>query len=158
MFERVVVGLIAVVAASIALLSMLRAGFNPISVMIQALLLTIAFMTAWFAAVGHVEAERARMARTLVIGAAVGIVGFLGGFIGPMILTPGANQGPLLGIFVTGPDGAAKAPPARRQARPAVNSAPEKIRLRRNSHAALRLAKNAPMRSSAFKIFSVELA
>ena len=31
--------------------------------------------------------------------------GFLLGFIGPMIVTPGANQGPLLGIFITGPGG-----------------------------------------------------
>lgn len=33
----------------------------------------------------------------------VGGVGFLGGFVGPMILAPLANQGPLLGIFITGP-------------------------------------------------------
>ena len=35
----------------------------------------------------------------------IGGVAFLLGFIGPMILAPGANQGPLLGIFVTGPLG-----------------------------------------------------
>jgi hypothetical protein len=35
----------------------------------------------------------------------VGGIGFLGGFIGPIVLTPEANQGPLLGIFVTGPLG-----------------------------------------------------
>ncbi|MBS0268946.1 MAG: hypothetical protein JSS54_08195 [Proteobacteria bacterium] len=35
----------------------------------------------------------------------LGIVGFLGGFLGPMILTPEANQGPMLGIFITGPLG-----------------------------------------------------
>jgi len=33
----------------------------------------------------------------------VGIAGFLSGFIGPMILAPNANQGPLLGILITGP-------------------------------------------------------
>ncbi|WFP61979.1 MULTISPECIES: hypothetical protein [unclassified Mesorhizobium] len=38
-------------------------------------------------------------------GAILGIVGFLGGFVGPVILTPEANQGPLLGIFITGPLG-----------------------------------------------------
>lgn len=36
----------------------------------------------------------------------LGIVGFLCGFIGPMILAPDANQGPMLGIFITGPTGA----------------------------------------------------
>jgi hypothetical protein len=37
--------------------------------------------------------------------AILGVIGFLGGFIGPLIFTPGANQGPLLGIFITGPLG-----------------------------------------------------
>lgn len=36
----------------------------------------------------------------------VGGVGFVAGFFGPMVFTPGANQGPLLGIFFTGPLGA----------------------------------------------------
>jgi len=35
----------------------------------------------------------------------VGAVGFVGGFFGPMIWAPDANQGPLLGIFYTGPLG-----------------------------------------------------
>jgi hypothetical protein len=36
---------------------------------------------------------------------AVGAAGFVLGFFGPMILAPGANQGPLLGLFITGPLG-----------------------------------------------------
>ncbi len=36
---------------------------------------------------------------------AVGSVGFLLGFVGPMVLSPESNQGPLLGIFITGPGG-----------------------------------------------------
>jgi hypothetical protein len=34
-----------------------------------------------------------------------GAVSFCVGFFGPMLLDPGANQGPLLGIFITGPLG-----------------------------------------------------
>ena len=42
-----------------------------------------------------------------VAGAVViGFPSFLAGFIGPVIFTPQANQGPLLGIFITGPAGA----------------------------------------------------
>lgn len=41
------------------------------------------------------------LAWTLVIG----VISFSIGFFGPMILAPGANQGPLLGIFITGPLG-----------------------------------------------------
>ena len=35
----------------------------------------------------------------------VGALGFIAGFFGPMLLTPEANQGPLLGLFITGPAG-----------------------------------------------------
>lgn len=35
----------------------------------------------------------------------LGGIGFALGFFGPMIFTPGANQGPMLGIFITGPAG-----------------------------------------------------
>ena len=35
----------------------------------------------------------------------LGGVGFALGFFGPMIFAPGANQGPLLGILITGPGG-----------------------------------------------------
>ena len=35
----------------------------------------------------------------------MGSIGFMAGFIGPMIMAPSANEGPLLGIFFTGPLG-----------------------------------------------------
>lgn len=38
----------------------------------------------------------------LILGAA----GFAAGFFGPMALSPGANQGPLVGLLITGPGGA----------------------------------------------------
>lgn len=44
--------------------------------------------------------------RFVVLGAVlVGTAGFLAGFIGPLLFAPHANQGPLLGLFVTGPLG-----------------------------------------------------
>jgi hypothetical protein len=47
------------------------------------------------------------LAGSVVLGAIViGGIGFAGGFFGPIIFDPGANQGPLLGIFITGPLGA----------------------------------------------------
>ena len=36
----------------------------------------------------------------------LGAVGGAAGFFGPIILNPDANQGPMLGIFITGPGGA----------------------------------------------------
>jgi hypothetical protein len=51
--------------------------------------------------------EGPRSVRTAVaLGALlVGGAGFAAGFFGPMLLAPGANQGPMLGIFITGPLG-----------------------------------------------------
>ena len=38
-------------------------------------------------------------------GVLVGAVGFALGFFGPMILDPTSGNGPMLGIFITGPIG-----------------------------------------------------
>jgi hypothetical protein len=47
-----------------------------------------------------------RLVRYSVTGACcTGFIGFLAGFLGPMIFTPHSNQGPLLGILFTGPFG-----------------------------------------------------
>jgi len=35
----------------------------------------------------------------------LGLIGFAGGYFGPMIFDPNSNQGPLLGVFITGPLG-----------------------------------------------------
>lgn len=43
--------------------------------------------------------------RMFRMGFIVGGVGFALGFFGPILLQPEANQGPLLGIFITGPGG-----------------------------------------------------
>ena len=43
-----------------------------------------------------------RILRPAVI---LGTIAFAAGFFGPMIWAPDANQGPLLGIFITGPLG-----------------------------------------------------
>jgi hypothetical protein len=52
------------------------------------------------------ETMQTGFASAVVLGATVaGGIGFSAGFFGPMIFTPGANQGPLLGIFITGPLG-----------------------------------------------------
>ena len=37
----------------------------------------------------------------------LGAAGFAAGFFGPMVFAPEANQGPLVGILITGPAGAA---------------------------------------------------
>jgi hypothetical protein len=38
-------------------------------------------------------------------GCLLGGIGFVAGFVGPIMFMPDSNQGPLLGIFITGPGG-----------------------------------------------------
>ncbi len=58
------------------------------------------------AALGYFLSGNSTTARCgLAGGLIVGGIAFLAGFIGPMIVRPDANQGPLLGIFFTGPLG-----------------------------------------------------
>jgi hypothetical protein len=52
------------------------------------------------------ESQAAGLGPSLVLGALIGGgAGFALGFFGPMVFAPGANQGPMLGIFITGPLG-----------------------------------------------------
>ena len=49
---------------------------------------------------------RAGLISSIILGALeVGGIGFAGGYFGPILFMPEANQGPLLGIFITGPLG-----------------------------------------------------
>ena len=45
------------------------------------------------------------LTRILKWAFAIGFISFAAGFFGPILFAPGANQGPLLGIFITGPLG-----------------------------------------------------
>src|SRR5689334_11532990 len=36
----------------------------------------------------------------------LGLTGLVAGFLGPIVFSPDANQGPMLGLFITGPGGA----------------------------------------------------
>ncbi|GAH02691.1 unnamed protein product [marine sediment metagenome] len=45
------------------------------------------------------------MSSVLLGAVVVGFIGFYGGFAGPILFTPEANLGPLLGILITGPLG-----------------------------------------------------
>jgi hypothetical protein len=72
-----------------------------------AALASLACAAAVFAVVWKkTETSLADLVTSVLLGAAIfGAIGFAAGFFGPMILSPDANQGPLLGIFITGPIG-----------------------------------------------------
>lgn len=43
--------------------------------------------------------RRYQQAGSLILG----VLGFAAGFLGPLVFTPDASQGPLVGLFLTGP-------------------------------------------------------
>ena len=54
----------------------------------------------------HTASVHADLISSIVLGALIlGGGGFAAGFFGPIVFMPGANRGPLLGIFITGPLG-----------------------------------------------------
>lgn len=71
---------------------------------IPAVALTWAILSLGFALAGHRAEMRRHLGDALIGGLAVGSVALACGFIGSLIVARG-NQGPMLGIFVTGPLG-----------------------------------------------------
>jgi len=106
--QRILAGLGALpltVYALMVLVSALRRGFDPLGAIFGLGPGVLAILGWWFALRGHIAGSRVRMRITVKGGLIVGGLGFAAGFFGPIILTPSANQGPLLGIFFTGPLG-----------------------------------------------------
>jgi hypothetical protein len=102
---RIAAGLIGIGALALAATSMLKVGFDRISILLQALSITIALFCFWFALLAGSPPELDKLARTLLIGLVAGVICFVPGFVGPLIFTPEDNLGPLIGIFLTGPAG-----------------------------------------------------
>jgi len=106
--QRVLAVIVALASTIFALLvfrTQLRVGFDPIGAIFGTGATTIAILCWWFALRGHIVESRYQMRFAIRGGLILGGIGFIAGFFGPIILQPSANQGPLLGIFVTGPLG-----------------------------------------------------
>jgi len=105
---RVAAGIVAALL-TVLTLSMIptqfRFGFEPVGAAFGSCAAVFAALCWWFALRGHLAESRERMRFTVLCGIVLGGIGFIAGFIGPILLAPEANQGPLLGIFVTGPAG-----------------------------------------------------
>lgn len=66
---------------------------------------SVAFLLGWYARTGSQKVKCA-MSEGAICGVLMGALGFVVGLLGPILFAPDANQGPLLGIFFTGPIGA----------------------------------------------------
>ena len=80
----------------------LQCGFLPMVVS-----LTCAVAASWFTwnKLGNRQIQMGPLSSVCLGAIVMGAIGFCAGFFGPIIFMPGANQGPLLGIFITGPLG-----------------------------------------------------
>jgi hypothetical protein len=108
MLLRVVAGVLAVICTPAMLryvYVMLRGWFDPLLTVFAACTTLFVAFCIWFAMRGHLATSRARIKMAVMFGIVLGAIGFAVGFFGPMMWAPDANQGPLLGIFITGPIG-----------------------------------------------------
>jgi len=91
--------------ALMALTSQVRTGFDLFGAAFALCPGTMAALCWWFVLRGHIAGSRERMRLAVIGGLVVGGIAFAAGFFLPIVLKPEANQGPLLGIFITGPLG-----------------------------------------------------
>ncbi len=68
-------------------------------------LVTMGLLSWWSALGGQEPAGRSRIRAAWRMGWVVGGLGFVLGFLGPLVIAPKGNLGPLLGILLTGPAG-----------------------------------------------------
>ena len=98
-----VLAFIAVVAFCNLFISMV---FSSMVVAVLSLLSwVVAFLVARFVWQSLTEPDNGFVSSVFLWACVLGGIGFAAGFFGPLILAPDANQGPLLGIFITGPLG-----------------------------------------------------
>jgi len=105
---RIVAGVFAIPPTAFSLLvlsNQLRTGFDWLGAAFGLGVGTMAFLGWWFALHGQHEASRINLLCSLLGGLLIGGISFALGFFGPIIFMPQSNQGPLLGIFITGPIG-----------------------------------------------------
>jgi Na+/H+ antiporter NhaA len=106
--QRLITAIVALPLTAFALLvlrNQLRVGIDLVGGIFGSGAAAGAFICWWFALRGHIPESRRRMRFALLGGCILGGIGFAAGFFGPMVFAPTSNQGPLLGIFITGPLG-----------------------------------------------------
>ena len=78
-------------------------AFNRRMTLVVSLLIALVICSVIWMVLVHFSGRA--ISRILRIALISGVFSFLLGFVGPILFSPGANQGPLLGIFITGPLG-----------------------------------------------------
>jgi len=80
-------------------------GVHEIALLPNIISLVIAIIIGFFVWKKTSGTSNSLASHIMIGGIIVGAIGFVAGFFGPLIIAPDSNQGPLLGIFITGPLG-----------------------------------------------------
>ena len=108
LLERISAGIVAIALTTYSMMvlqTQIKEGFDTLGNIFIVGSATVAILCWWIALFYQREQSRRKMGFAFRGGVIVGGISFLAGFLGPIILTPQANQGPLVGIFITGPIG-----------------------------------------------------
>ncbi|MFO0917614.1 MAG: hypothetical protein U0872_04780 [Planctomycetaceae bacterium] len=85
--------------------TVVKASLVPAGVMLLAAGCASAVLCWWLACRRQITNGRTIMSHALIGGIILGGIGLGAGYFGPILFAPGANEGPLLGVIVTGPLG-----------------------------------------------------
>ena len=105
MLSRIAASGVSVVFLLVAAQAAVNTGRVPILAGTVAGALAVAAVALWFAIRAHSGVDNVRWRRTVRMALIVGLAALLAGYVLPIVLMPDANQGPLIGIFGTGPAG-----------------------------------------------------
>ncbi len=108
LIERIIAGIGAIAFSTYSMMvlqTQLKEGFDTLGDIFIVGSAAVAILCWWVALFYQREQSRRKMGLAFRGGVIIGGISFLAGFLGPIIMTPQANQGPLVGIFITGPIG-----------------------------------------------------
>lgn len=103
MLVRVVLGIVGIVLLALVL-NGVRGSIEPIVIALLILpALIAAGLCLWYAARAGDPQSKRRVLCAFKVGFVVGAIAFGCFFVGPLVVMPDANQGPLLGFFAAPP-------------------------------------------------------
>lgn len=101
MAGRIILGFVGFLLLGLALDGVWRSSFDPILISVFTVpALTTAGLCLWYAARAGDPQSKQRILCARKVGFVVGLIAFGVFFVGPLVVMPEANQGPILGFLV----------------------------------------------------------
>ena len=103
--QAIMLGSISGIIALLVLRGQVIEGYEPIGALFGLTSTSIAVLCWWYIFGWPTTVDHACYRYAVRGGKIIGGICLLAGYVGPIILTPDANSGPLFGIFISGPIG-----------------------------------------------------